>query len=32
MLRRAGQFGIATPLLRTAWCCLEVHENRLSRH
>lgn len=30
MLRRAGGFGIATPLLRTAWCHLQVHENRLA--
>ena len=30
MLRRATAFGIATPLLRTAWCHLQVHENRLA--
>jgi 2-dehydropantoate 2-reductase len=31
MLRRARGFGISTPLLRAAWCCLQVHENRLAR-
>ncbi len=31
MLRRARGFGISTPLLRTAWCHLQVHENRLAR-
>jgi len=31
MLRRARGFGIATPLLRAAWCHLQVHENRLAR-
>jgi 2-dehydropantoate 2-reductase len=30
MLRRARHFGIATPLLRAAWCHLQVHENRLA--
>ena len=30
MLRRARGFGISTPLLRTAWCHLQVHENRLA--
>lgn len=30
MLRRARHFGIDTPLLRTAWCHLQVHENRLT--
>jgi 2-dehydropantoate 2-reductase len=30
MLRRARGFGIATPLLRAAWCHLQVHENRLA--
>jgi 2-dehydropantoate 2-reductase len=30
MLRRARGFGIATPLLRAAWCHLQMHENRLS--
>jgi 2-dehydropantoate 2-reductase len=30
MLRRATSFGIATPLLRAAWCHLQVHENRLA--
>lgn len=30
LLRRAGGFGIATPLLRAAWCHLQVHENRLA--
>src|SRR5207245_1751655 len=29
MLRRAGEFGIATPLLSAAYCCLQLHENRL---
>ncbi len=29
MLRRAKGFGIATPLLRAAYCHLQVHENRL---
>jgi len=27
MLRRAHSFGISTPLLRAAWCHLQVHEN-----
>jgi 2-dehydropantoate 2-reductase len=31
MLRRAQRFGISTPLLRAAWCHLQVHENRLAR-
>ncbi len=31
MLRRARGFGISTPLLRAAWCHLQVHENRLGR-
>ena len=31
MLRRARRFGISTPLLRAAWCHLQVHENRLIR-
>jgi 2-dehydropantoate 2-reductase len=31
MLRRARAFGIATPLLRAAWCHLQIHENRLAR-
>ena len=31
MLRRARGFGIATSLLRAAWCHLQVHENRLAR-
>ena len=31
MLRRARAFGISTPLLRAAWCHLQVHENRLAR-
>jgi 2-dehydropantoate 2-reductase len=30
MLRRARHFGISTPLLRAAWCHLQVHENRLA--
>src|SRR5262249_42236786 len=30
MLRRARGFGIATPLLAAAYCCLQVHENRLA--
>jgi 2-dehydropantoate 2-reductase len=29
MLRRAKGFGIAAPLLRAAWCHLQVHENRI---
>jgi hypothetical protein len=29
MLRRARRFHKATPLLRAAWCHLQVHENRL---
>jgi 2-dehydropantoate 2-reductase len=29
LLRRARRFGLATPLLRAAWCHLQVHENRL---
>jgi 2-dehydropantoate 2-reductase len=31
MLRRAHSFGIETPLLRAAWCHLQVHENRLAQ-
>jgi 2-dehydropantoate 2-reductase len=31
MLRRARSFGISTPLLRAAWCHLQVYENRLAR-
>ncbi len=31
MLRRAAGFGLATPLLRAAYCALQVHENRLAR-
>lgn len=31
MLRRARSFGIETPLLRAAWCHLQVHENRLAQ-
>jgi 2-dehydropantoate 2-reductase len=30
MIRRADGLGIATPLLRAAWCHLQVHENRLA--
>lgn len=30
LLRRAQRFGIPAPLLRTAWCHLQVHENRLA--
>jgi len=30
MLRRARRFGVDTPLLRAAWCHLQVHENRLA--
>ena len=30
LVRRAAGFGIATPLLRAAWCHLQVHENRLA--
>jgi 2-dehydropantoate 2-reductase len=30
MLRRARGFGIATPLLAAAYCCLQVHEARLA--
>jgi 2-dehydropantoate 2-reductase len=30
MLRRAVGLGIATPLLRAAYCHLQVHENRLA--
>jgi 2-dehydropantoate 2-reductase len=30
MVRRAGGFGLATPLLRAAYCHLQVHENRLA--
>ena len=30
MLRRARGFGIAAPLLSAAYCCLQVHENRLA--
>lgn len=29
MLRRAGRLGVDTPLIRTAYCALQVHENRL---
>jgi 2-dehydropantoate 2-reductase len=28
MRRRAGEFGVATPLLRAAWAHLQVYENR----
>ena len=31
MLRRARGFAIATPLLRAAWCHLQVHDNRVAR-
>ncbi|HTT81587.1 MAG TPA: ketopantoate reductase family protein [Stellaceae bacterium] len=31
MLRRAAAFGLATPLLRAAYCALQVHENRLAQ-
>jgi 2-dehydropantoate 2-reductase len=30
MLRRAREFGLATPLLSAAYCALQVHENRLA--
>ena len=30
LLRRARRFGISTPLLRAAYCHLQVHENRLA--
>ena len=30
MLRRANGFGLSTPLLRAAYCHLQVHENRLA--
>jgi 2-dehydropantoate 2-reductase len=30
MVRRAAGFGIATPVLRAAYCHLQVHENRLA--
>jgi 2-dehydropantoate 2-reductase len=30
MIRRAAGFAIGTPLLRAAWCHLQVHENRLA--
>jgi len=30
MLNRARAFGIATPMLRAAYCHLQVHENRLA--
>ena len=30
MLRRARDFGLATPLLSAAYCALQVHENRLA--
>jgi 2-dehydropantoate 2-reductase len=30
MLRRGRDLGVATPLLRAAWCHLQVHENRLA--
>ena len=30
LVRRAAGLGIATPLLRAAWCHLQVHENRLA--
>ena len=30
LVRRAAGFGIQTPLLRAAWCHLQVHENRLA--
>jgi 2-dehydropantoate 2-reductase len=31
MLRRARDFGLATPLLSAAYCALQIHENRLAR-
>jgi 2-dehydropantoate 2-reductase len=31
MLRRGEAHGVATPLLRAAYCALQVHENRLAR-
>ena len=31
MRRRAEALGVKTPLLRTAWCHLQVYENRLKR-
>jgi 2-dehydropantoate 2-reductase len=31
MLRRARDFGLATPLLSAAYCALQVHENRLAQ-
>jgi 2-dehydropantoate 2-reductase len=30
LLRRADRSGVSTPLLRAAWCHLQVHENRLA--
>ena len=30
MLRRAVALGVDTPLLRAAYCALQVHENRLA--
>ncbi len=30
MLRRARSLGVDAPLLSAAWCCLQVHENRLA--
>ena len=30
MIRRASGFGLATPLLRAAYCHLQVHENRFA--
>ncbi|MBV9014219.1 MAG: oxidoreductase, partial [Alphaproteobacteria bacterium] len=30
LLRRARRLGVSTPLLRAAWCHLQVHENRLA--
>jgi len=31
MVHRARSFGLATPLLRAAYCALQVHENRIAR-
>jgi 2-dehydropantoate 2-reductase len=31
MIRRGDGFGVATPLLRAAYCALQVHENRRAR-
>ena len=30
MLRRARSFGVDAPMLRAAWCHLQIHENRLA--